>query len=338
MEAYQELEREWAEWCDLDPAGMCVCSSGTAALHLACECLELPPGSQVVCPDLTMVACPRAIVLAGLTPVFVDCGDDLNMDMENMTQASYFREVDDPQRFLANPLSAIMAVHVYGRRCNMDYISEAADNWNAKVIEDLAEAHGVKPHPQTNAACWSFFSNKIVAGQEGGAVWFKEPKHAALARQLRSLGFTEAHDYEHIPRGHNYRMSNAHAQLIRYSLQVVDANISKRWEWWFEHDARCPAEWKLDRPDAPWVFAFRVLGMERERQNALVQALNEAGVKARHCFKAMSAQAEFRDCKVVGNGKAAELSEQVIYLPLSPEPISGEKVDEVWGIVHKVLS
>lgn len=82
MEPYQLLEREFAEWNDLDPAGMVACSSGTAALHLALEAFRLPQGSKVIVPDYTMVAVPRAVTMAGLKPVFADCDERLNMDLK----------------------------------------------------------------------------------------------------------------------------------------------------------------------------------------------------------------------------------------------------------------
>ena len=85
MEPYQQLEREWAEWNHLDPAGMVVCSSGTAALHLALEALCLG-GAEIIVPDYTMIACARAVTLAGCTPVFVDCDERLLMDLELLAQ------------------------------------------------------------------------------------------------------------------------------------------------------------------------------------------------------------------------------------------------------------
>ncbi len=329
MEPYQELEREWAEANGLDPLNMVVCSSGTAALHLALEAMELPQGSQVIVPDLTMVACPRAVVLAGLEPVFVDCCDNLNAKPELVSEAVGIFGI-------TQGAGAVMAVHVYGRQMDIGYLRRAYIR--CPIIEDLAEAHGVKPHPQTDAACWSFFRNKIVAGEEGGAVWFREQKRADLAKQLRSLGFTEAHDFNHVPRGHNYRMSNPHAQLIRWSLSRMEANVEQRWEQWRRHTQYCPNEWMLPKPDAPWVFAFRVPDMKTERQNALVGRLNEADVKARHCFKPMSHQKEFLSCKVVGSGKAATLSQEVCYLPLSPELLANEVADRVWAIIEEVAS
>ncbi|MCK9570792.1 DegT/DnrJ/EryC1/StrS family aminotransferase, partial [Candidatus Pacearchaeota archaeon] len=186
MEPYQELEFRFGEW--IGNPNTVACSSGTAALHLALEALQLPIHSCVMVPEFTMVACARAVTMAGLHPIFIDCGDDLLLDTKVMQSKTVRHQ------------SAIMPVHIYGRRCSMKAIIDHAKTNNLAVVEDMAEIHGVNPHPESDAACWSFYKNKIVHGEEGGMVAFKEAKHADKARQLRSLGFTQAHDFAHIPR------------------------------------------------------------------------------------------------------------------------------------------
>lgn len=330
MEAYERLETEWAAFNGLDPAGMVACASGTAALHLALEALQLPPGSEVVTCDFNMIAVPRAVAMTGLTPVFVDCrADDLLMDPRHLEELGS-----------TTADRALIAVHVYGRQCPM----EAVGWWckhhgpitkNEWLIEDLAEAHGVAPNRYTDAACWSFYQNKIVAGCEGGAVWFRDPARAALARQLRSLGFTAAHDFNHVPRGHNYRMSNAHAELILASLERYPANLARRRMLEEACDEACPPEWRMPRRDAPWVYDLRIPGMTVLQQDAVVNALKMAGIAARHAFKPMSWQDEFNRCRLVfdaepcrdfrgpGIGKSVPnslvASREVIYLPLTPD-------------------
>jgi len=306
MELYQRLEVEWAKFNDLDPRGMVACSSGTAALHLALECLELPPGSEVIVPDYTMVACPRAVTLAGLRPRFVDCGPDLLMD-----------DGDPMGNAQVEPYSAFMAVHVYGRRVDMDWIFSTAGVCHA-VVEDLAEAHGLKPHPATDAACWSFYKNKVVAGEEGGAVWFRDYDRAEAARSLRTLGFTEAHDYTHRPRGHNYRMSNLHAEPILDSIYFYEENLEARRGLEQVCDGECPDRWRMPPREVPWVYDLRVPGLTTGRQAAAVGALREAGIPARFGFKPCSSQEEYRNPDGPTNPNAYAAAREVIYLPLQP--------------------
>lgn len=337
MQPFEQLEKAWAEFNQLDPAGMVACSSGTAALHLALEALQLPPGGQVIVPDFTMVACARAVVLAGLEPVFVDCDERLLMPQELLHQASLLES------------KVVMAVHVYGRRQDMDRLTRYAALQNWLVVEDLAEAHGVRPHPDTDAACWSFYKNKIVAGEEGGAVWFRDPAHATLARQLRCLGFTEAHDFRHVPRGHNYRMSNLHAEHILGSLRrnhsalhFYEQNVKERREIESWYDEFCSAEWRMPARDAVWVYDVRIPGLTRPKQQEVVQALNQAGIAARMGFLPMTQQPEFSACRRVhqspGPSRATVAAEEVFYLPVQPGVTTRADCERSFHLIRDLIA
>ena len=306
MQPYEQLEQEFGSWAGVK--NVVACSSGTAALHLALEALQLPQGSAVLIPDFTMIACPRAATLAGFKPIFVDCGDDLLIDVESIEKALHLA--------YGLKIRAIMPVHIYGRRCNMERIARIAEAYGLYVIEDLAEAHGVPPHPASHAACWSFFSNKIIHGEEGGAVSFLEPWCEPLARELRCLGFTKKHDFMHTPRGHNYRLANLLATPIIDSLHEVKANTKARRiveEWYNEF---VPEEWHMPKRDAVWVYDLRIVGMRYPMQDYVVNYLNMQGIQARHGFKPCSKQPEYRDD--TESSKASLLSQEVIYLPVYP--------------------
>lgn len=319
-EPYIQLEYEWGKWAGVE--NVVACSSGTAALHLALEAYQFRQGSEVILPDYTMVACARAITLSGHTPVFVDCRqDNLLLNVKILEDA-----VTDKTR-------AIMAVHIYGRYCDMKSIHEVADKYDLMVIEDLAEAHGIPPHPNTHAACWSFYRNKIVSGEEGGAVAFKEQGQAALAKCLRSLGFTHAQDYRHIPRGHNYRMSNSHASMILRSLGQSSENVSKRRqiEEWYNDVFKWDVEWLMPKREAVWVYDIAISDLVCDKQNAIVKALWENGIQARHGFKPMHTQEEYQGCRRVGGEVAALMSTRVVYLPCDPGVIT-------WATARKARS
>lgn len=337
MEPHQLLEHRISEWAGFPPECVVACSSGTAALHLALESFRLPLGSEVIVPDFTMVACPRAVEMAGLRPRFVDCDERLLIDGEEIHRRTCFSQESTPQ--------VVMVVHVYGRKFNVDGVWACFSRSKAKLIEDLAEAHGVQPHPSTDAACWSFYRNKIVSGEEGGAVAFRDPDHARLARQLRSLGFTDDHDFRHVPRGHNYRLANSLASLIVADLdrfmgrsnphgaKMSVADRRRRVE--AQYDALCPREWRMPPRDAVWVYDFRVPGMASTQQDAAVRALQVAGIAARHAFKPMRKQEEWE--KDWGGGfewESDRAAREVIYLPIST---TGEVRENAFEIVKRAI-
>ena len=353
---HEILEQKWAAFNDLDPAGMVACSSGTAALHLALEALRLPPGSEVITGDFNMIAVPRAVVLAGLTPVFVDCDERLLMGYEQWKLAC-----GDPR------ITAAVLVAVYGRKVE-DKVFEKCHQYGMKIVEDLAEAHGVRPHGLTDAACWSFYKNKIVAGEEGGAVWFRNPEHAKLARQLRSLGFTDAHDYTHVPRGHNYRMSNLHARFILddfgqgpYNPNALEyyhpfvtwapqkdhtgnAVLRRAIESWY--DEFCPPEWQMPPRDAVWVYDLKLPDdfpgdnrAARKEMMKIVGKLNAAGIAARAGFWPMHMQEEFRGCRFIWSQYVGSLraARTVFYLPVQPGRTTREDCRRAFEVIKAAL-
>jgi perosamine synthetase len=300
VEQVLRLEAEWATSNSTEKDCMVACSSGTAALHLAFEALQLRRGGEVLMCDFNMVACPRAAVMAGLQPRFVDCRSDLCIDVDKLEAA------------LTDDTVAILATHIYGRRCNMDRIHDMVSGRSIAVVEDLAEAHGVRPHEYTDAACWSFYRNKIVAGEEGGAVAFYSPREADLARQLRCLGFTDKHDYDHVPRGHNYRLADCLAQKVRTSLASYLDNAKWREKCVQAYIAATPFYWLMGPRSANWVYDFRIPGLLNIDE--VVSELQKV-IPARHGFKPMSTQREFINLRHVREN-AYLASREVIYLPL----------------------
>lgn len=299
MQEYERLEKEWAEFNELEPANMVACSNGTSALHLAFEVLkefhDLKEGS-VACPSFSMVACPRAIAMSNLNPAWVD------VDFKT-------RVVQDKRQPYYRPCANLI-VHTYGRRAPFV-------RWhNGPVVEDLAEAHGVKPYAESDSACWSFYKNKIVAGEEGGAVYFKDKAAAQYARRLRCLGMGSNHNFQVIPRGHNYRLSNCHASLILKSLDNFQSNFFKRKQLWEAYENELEAE--ATPVDAPWVYDFllpRYLTPEH-----VVGYMNKRGIAARYSFFPNHKQEEWRKERRVNQifPVSEQLYESLIYFPIDP--------------------
>lgn len=311
IQAFEQLEKEFGEFIG-NPNTVAV-ASGTAALHVACEVARtlitddvtgiVQP--RIAIPEYTMVACPRAARMADMQPVFVDCLDNLQMNMD----------------LVPDNVDAVMAVHIYGNLCDMEKIAYRPGRL---VIEDMAEVHGARPHPNTFAACWSFYKNKTIHGEEGGMIAFKSPREAGLAKRLRTLGFDQHHDYFHEPRGVNARMSNAHAELILPSLRNYEQNVQRRL---FIRDmyAQClPTRWQFSAPTFPWVFPLQIRGMKRHQQAELVRIVNESDIAARHGFKSMLWQEEFVFSAPLSlpASNVAKLQYEIVYLPI-PEDMTG---------------
>lgn len=301
LEAYEVLEDRFGRW--IGNYNTVACNTGSAALYLALTALQIPKGSSVIVPEYTFVASARAVTLASLKPMFADCDSRLLMDLSDWYPG------------YADGYGAVMPVHVYGRQVDIAAL-HAFGRGKLPIIEDMAEAHGVMPHPDSAAACWSFNKTKIVHGEEGGMVAFKDAKHAARARLLRSQGAIESRDWMHIPGGINARLTNACARQILFSLEDVQSNLEDREQIAAWYNMACPPEWRMPPRDVNWVYDLRIPRLTFARQDSIVKRLHAQGIAARHGFKPMSMQPEY--ATDYGHLAAYRAAQEIVCLPITP--------------------
>jgi dTDP-4-amino-4,6-dideoxygalactose transaminase len=325
---FEQLELEFGQFIG-NPNTVAV-ASGTAALHIACEVArtkitddvtgEVKP--RIAIPEYTMVACARAAAMADLDIHFVDCNDDLQMNMD----------------LVPDQMQIVMAVHIYGNLCDVAALHRKP--YGPLIIEDMAEVHGAKPHRDSFAACWSFYKNKTIHGEEGGMIAFKNPQDVRLAKQLRTLGFDDNHDYFHVPRGVNARMSNAHAELILPSLRNFHGNNITRHLLSNVYDHHIPDLCRMPLCMYPWVFPIHIKGMFYFQQRELVLGLNKKGIAARQGFKSMRMQDEFGSRIIGCLTNAIRRQHEIVYLPLS-ETMTRDDVaqicDELMNVAKIVI-
>jgi len=230
----QEFERQFASFLGAKHAF--AVTNGTAALHLACEILDLKPGDEVLCPALTFVATANAILYTGARPVFVDVNGphDLNFSAA------------DAAGKITPRTKAIMVVHYAGYPCDMEAITRLARKRGLHVIEDCAHAPGaIHPSPQGpqkvgtigNVGCFSFFANKNLVTGEGGMVVTADQHLAEKIRTRRSHGMTtltwdrhkgHSFSYDVVTPGYNYRLDEIRASLGLVQLSRLEASNARR--------------------------------------------------------------------------------------------------------------
>lgn len=311
---FQELENKFSKYIGTE--GCVSVNSGTAALHLALEALRLPKDSEIIVPQFTMVATAWAVYYARLKPVFVDCDDDLLIDLSDLEEK------------ITDKTKVIMVTHVYGRVVNMDAVSELAKKYNLRIIEDAAEAHGCmwnnKMAGSYDIGCFSFYRNKIICGEEGGALVSDDLELIEIARDMKSMSFGKEHNYLHKHIGFNYRMTNLQASLIIDSLENVSNNIKKRRKNQSLYDSLIDEKYHMPQRDVPWVYDIKV------DNNEIVDQLRQQDVAARYGFKPVGMCAPF--FLDASSTKSFDMSKKIMYLPVGPELSN----DNIHSIVQKL--
>ncbi len=214
-----EFEAALAERCACP--GAVALSSGTAALDLCLQALDIGPGDEVITPSFTFVATVNAIVRRGATPVFVDiCRDTMNMDCSDLARC-----VSDRTR-------AIIVVHLFGRPVAMDPVLEFCRAHNLHLIEDACEALGASSNDRPvgsigDCGVFGFYPNKLITTGEGGAIVSRNLELLALCRALRNQGRT-ADGFLADRLGHNYRLAEPACALGVGQLARLDEFLARR--------------------------------------------------------------------------------------------------------------
>ena len=140
------------------------CSSGTAALHLACLAIGIKKGDEVLVSTSTNMASAFSIIYCGAKPIPID-----------VSRNSWQMDTTQIEKQINKKTKAIMVVHLFGQSVDMDKVIKIAKKNNLKIIEDCAESLGVKYKNRSvgtigDVAAFSFYSNKTITCGEGGMV------------------------------------------------------------------------------------------------------------------------------------------------------------------------
>tara|TARA_R110002072_G_scaffold534_2_gene3533 strand:- start:72375 stop:73499 length:1125 start_codon:yes stop_codon:yes gene_type:complete len=213
----KKFQNQMAQLCQRQYA--IALSSGTSALELACLALDIKESDEVIIPNLTIISCSNAVVKAGAKPVFVDvCPETLCLDPQQI------------EAKITTKTKAIMIVHLYGLACDVDPILEIAKKHNLKVIEDAAEAHGLKYKGKPcgsfgDISIFSFYANKLVSCGEGGMALTNDDALFNRINFLKDQAFEKERRFKHNEIGFNMRMTNLQAAVGVAQLERLEEFI-----------------------------------------------------------------------------------------------------------------
>ncbi len=319
-------------------------NSGTDALVLLLRACGLEPGDEVVVPAFTFVASASAVVLARGRPVFADI---------------------DPNTYAIDPASiaavatprtrAVMPVHLFSQMADMGQILDLADRLRLLVVEDSAEAVGMRwdgVHAGLLGAggVLSFFPSKTLGAiGDAGAILTNVPGVAETAAALRHHGrygrtldnFPAISNATRIS-GVNSKMDDIQAAVLLAKLARLDQDMARRNELaaaYTEELAGAPGVRRLPtlrQPSTTTNSVFYVYLVEVERRDELAEFLRRGGVETEVYYpRPLHLQPCFADLGYRrGDFPHAEAAcQHALALPLYPD-LSLEAVEYVCSLVR----
>lgn len=331
----QENERFSKAFADYCGARFCVpTGNGLDALTMILlaykQMLGWPDDAEVIVPSNTYIASILAVSRAGLQSVL--CEPRLE---------DYLINPDFIEDLITERTKAIMVVHLYGRVCDMKSIMALAGKYGLKVVEDVAQAHGVlydgvRAGHLSDAAGVSFYPGKnLGALGDAGCVTTDDEALANYVRAMANYGSQEK--YLNIMKGLNSRMDEIQAAVLCLKLKRLDADneARRRVAQAYCEGIRNPLITLPTMPAEPSQNVWHVYPIRTPERNHLREYLSREGIETMVHYPLpphkQQAYAEW-------NERTYRISErihrEILSLPMSPVMSD----DEVWRVVDVLNS
>jgi len=312
-------------------------ASGTSALQLILNALEIGSGDLVLLPSHTAVATAAAVRGVGATPVWVEVApqsftvtvDTLEASLAAVRHAGWEKRV-----------RAVIAVHLYGHPADPIGLRDLCERAGIALIEDCAQAHGatVAGEPVGSigiAGAFSFYPTKnMPAFGDGGAVVTSDPALAERLRSLRQYGWRQRYVSEEV--GTNSRLDEVQAALLRVSLQHLADWNARRVRVADHYDAVLRSTPVILPGHGPGVrHVFHQYVIRTDQRDRLAAHLATADVQSAVLYpQACHQQPAYRTaCPVpIDLRKTEEIVRSLLCLPIFPQ-ITDDQIQRTSDIV-----
>lgn len=319
-------------------------TSGTAALHLALNLLNIGLGDVVMVQSFTFCGTTNPVSYQGAEIVFIDS----ELDTWNICPIALEEALE---AYKNKSVKAIMPVHLYGMPAKMNEIQNIAKKYGIPIIEDAAEALGSMYKGQKcgtfgELAALSFNGNKIITTSGGGALVSSSEKYIKQARFLSTQARDEAPHYQHSQIGYNYRMSNIVAGIGRGQMEVIDERVAQRrannqrYRDFFNGigGVTFQTEPNDDFYCNFWLSAILINpqlteGITRETVRLKLEAEN---IESRPLWKPMHMQPVYEGSRFFGKGVCEKLFEDGLCLP-SGSNLTEEEFERIFSTLSTIF-
>ncbi|MBF0522477.1 MAG: LegC family aminotransferase [Candidatus Omnitrophica bacterium] len=218
------------------------CINGTSALHISLLLAGVGAGDEVIVPTVTFIAPVNAVRYVGAQPVFMDCDDYLNMDVQKLkdffTEECLSRKGMLINKKTKKQIKAIIPVHIFGHPVDMEPLMILAKQYNLFVIEDATESlgsyyrqgkySGKMTGSIADVGCLSFNGNKIITAGGGGMIVTNNKTWAEKAKYLTTQAKDDEVQYIHHEVGYNYRLTNVASAIGLAQMEKLEAFIATK--------------------------------------------------------------------------------------------------------------
>ncbi len=308
-------------------------SNGTMTLFTALKILGIGKGDEVIVPSITFTATINPVIFAGAKPIIVD-----------VNKETVCMDADLIEAKITPKTKAIMPAHLYGQIADMEKIMKLAKKHNLFVIEDAAQAVGVKfngKHAGTfgDYGSFSFYGNKTITTGEGGMIVTNDKKLAEEAYKFKNHGRLEKGKFIHESIGLNFSFTEMQAAIGIAQMRKLPKIIQRKNEirnLYMKELSNVPGVKfpKIDSRCTPVHWFTNIIVEDAEK---LCEELKKEEIQTRRFFYPIAKQPCYKDFNFAGKFENADyLYKHGLSLP-SSVIISDEDIYKVCMAIKKIF-
>jgi len=266
----KNFEKEFGDYCGTNfCAGV---ANGLDAMILALKTFDFEHGDEVIVPSNTYIATILAVIHAGLTPVLSE--PDIK---------TYNINPDLVEEKITAKTKAILAVHLYGKLCDMEAIMEIAQKHNLKVVEDCAQAHGAKFKNKKAGSfgdinAFSFYPTKnLGALGDAGAITTNDENYSLKIKTYRNYGSATRYNNELV--GYNSRLDELQAAFLSVKLKKLDEINNHKRELASLYFDGLKSDFVKPHRDEDYYDVFHIYNIRHEKRDDLKEYLLKNEIK-----------------------------------------------------------
>lgn len=294
-------------------------SNGTVALQIAYECLNIKKSEEVILPAFTIISCILPIIRSGGTPVLVDCNiDDWNINIESL------------KKKITKKTKCIIVPHIYGLPARIDEIIKICKERKIKIIEDTAEAIGLKIKNKMcgsfgDLSTFSFYANKHITTGEGGMICTDNKNYYEKCKYLRNICFNNERRFKHFDLGYNARFTNIQSAVGIAQLEQIKKFIKKKINIGNLYNSKIRANNSFIKPlqkknkiqNIYWVYGLIIKNKKMKLENVM-KFFEKNGIETRNFFWPLHQQPVLKKLGYFKNQRfknSEYLSKKGFYIP-----------------------
>ena len=194
-------------------------ASATDALHFTLLAHNIGLGDEVLVTNFSWISSSACASMVGAVPVFCD------IDLD-----SYHISLDSVKRMYSDKVKAIIYPHLFGNMTDTTELQQFCKDKDILFIEDAAQSlgsslHNIKAGTIGDCSVYSFNSNKVIAGINGGGVVLTDNED--IARRVKMIR-RHGKDKDFSILGYNSRMYVLNAEIINLRLRHTKRNQERR--------------------------------------------------------------------------------------------------------------